>query len=141
MTRRFWPAAFAVAVLALYLLRLDPAAGLYVDDAWYMVLAKALAQGDGFALISSAAVPILPAFPPGFPMLLAPVFAINPHFPGNAMWLKAVSVAAMFGVGIATYLYLVRHRSAPTPLAAAVALITVLTPAFIFLATSGSGSV
>ena len=31
---------------ALYAARLDTAAGLYVDDAWYVVLAKAIAQGD-----------------------------------------------------------------------------------------------
>lgn len=136
MTRSLWTAAIAAAVFTLYILRLDSVAGLYVDDGWYVLLAKAVAQGDGYRLISSAAVAILPAFPPGFPMLLAPVFALNPNFPDNVLWLKAVSIAAMFGVGAMSYLFLVRYRETPRPLAAVVALITVLTPAFVFLATS-----
>jgi hypothetical protein len=41
MTRPVAALAAAVIVLAIYLLRLDPAAGLYVDDAWYIVLAQA----------------------------------------------------------------------------------------------------
>ena len=49
-----------------------PSAGLFTDDALFIVLAKSLAQGDGFRLISST-TPILPAYPPGFPMLLAPL--------------------------------------------------------------------
>ena len=136
MTRRLTTAAIIAAVAAVYLLRLDHAAGLYVDDAWYIVLAKALAGGDGYRLISSAATPILPAFPPGFALLLSPVFAIHPSYPGNLLWLKAVSIAAMLGVGIVTYLYLLRYRSTAAPHAAAVAVITALTPAFVFLATS-----
>jgi hypothetical protein len=136
MRRALWPAAVAAGVFALYLLRLDPAAGLYVDDGWYIVLAKALANGDGYALISSAATPILPAFPPGFPLLLAPVVAVSQEFPGNVPWLKAVSIAALIGVAIASYRFLVRYRGAAPWLAGAVAVLTALTPAFVFLATS-----
>ena len=54
-------AALAAAVTALYVARLDSTAGLVVDDAWYVVLATALAQGDGYRLVSSAVAPILPA--------------------------------------------------------------------------------
>lgn len=136
MTRALWLAAVAAGVCALYLLRLDPAAGLYVDDAYYVVLAKALVNGDGYALISSAATPILPAFPPGFPLLLAPVVAVTQQFPANVPWLKAVSIVAMGGVAAATYLFLIRDRGAPPWLAGAVALVAVVTPAFVFLATS-----
>lgn len=136
MTRPLGVAALVAGVSAIYVLRLDAAAGLFVDDAWYIVLAKSLAQGDGFRLISSATTPILPAFPPGFPMLLAPVLAVTPNFPDNVAALKAVSVVAMFGVAAVTYLHLVRHRSVPAPVATVVALIAVLMPAFVFLATS-----
>ena len=75
--------ARCAGVCAVYLLRLDAAAGLFVDDACYIVLAKSLAQGDGFRLISSATTPILPAFPPGFPMLLAPVVWREPELSGQ----------------------------------------------------------
>jgi hypothetical protein len=126
----------AIAAGAVYLLRLDPAVGLYVDDAWYIVLARALWQGDGFRLISSATTPILPAFPPGFPMILAPVAGLFPDFPANVIPLKLVSIAAMAGVGVASYHYVVRGYEAPRLVGAGVALITVLMPAFVFLATS-----
>jgi hypothetical protein len=128
--------AVAAAVLALYVLRLDSAAGLFVDDAWYIVLAKSLWQGDGFRLISSAVSPILPAFPPGFPLMLAPVFGIAGDFPANVVVFKTISILAMCGVVAATYIYMVRYRSAPMAVAAIVALITALMPAFVFLATS-----
>ena len=136
MKRTLVAAALVAGVSAVYVLRLDAAAGLFVDDAWYIVLAKSLVQGDGFRLISSATTPILPAFPPGFPMLLAPVLAVTPNFPDNVFALKAVSIVATFGVAVATYLHLVRHRFVPTLVATVVALITALMPAFVFLATS-----
>jgi hypothetical protein len=125
-----------MAVLAIYLLRLDPAAGLYVDDAWYIVLARALWQGDGFRLISSAATPILPAFPPGFAMILAPVVGMTAPFPDNVIALKAVSIVAMAGVGLGTYVYLSRFSAVPSQAAAVIAIATTLIPAFVFLTTS-----
>ena len=136
MTRALAVTAIIAAVLALYVLRLDHAAGLYVDDAWFIVLAKALAQQEGFALISSATGPILPAFPPGFPMLLAPLVWWSPDFPGHVPLLKSVSIAAMFGVGALSYFYLTRYRQVSSALAGAVAVLTVILPAFVFLATS-----
>jgi hypothetical protein len=128
--------AVGAAVLTIYLLRLDAAAGLYVDDAWYIVLAKALWQGDGFRLISSATTPILPAFPPGFAMLLAPVVGMTADFPDNVSALKAVSIVAMAGVGICSYVFLWRFSSVPQHVAAVIAVITTLIPAFVFLTTS-----
>jgi len=124
------------AVLAVYLLRLDRIAGLIVDDAWYVLLGKALAQGNGFRLISSAASPIQPVVPPGYPALLALVFTFNPGFPQNILWLKSVSVAAMLGTGLATGWYFLRDRRLQAPVAIALAAATALTPALVFLATS-----
>ena len=136
MTSRFWTAAIAAAVAVVYGLRLDRAAGLIVDDAWYILLAKALAQGDGYKLISSATAQILPVVPPAFPLVLAPVFFVNPQFPDNVLLLKAISIAAMFGVGVVFYRYLVRDRGIEVRLAASIAVVTVLTPGLVFLATS-----
>lgn len=135
MRRGLGVVALIAAVLAVYLLRLDRSAGLYSDDAFFIVLAKALAQGDGFKFISST-TPIQPAFPPGFPMLLAPLVWLSPNFPDNVLLLKSVSIAAMLAAGALTYLYLVRYRQTSTALAAIVAVLTVLLPAFVFLATS-----
>jgi len=136
VTRRLWAVAIAAVVAAIYLLRLDRAAGLVVDDAWYVVLAQALAQGDGFRLISSAVAPIVPVVPPGFPLVLAPVFLLSPRFPDNVFVLKAVSIAAMLGMGAAWYRHLVASRGIAAAPAAGIAVATVLTPGFVFLATS-----
>lgn len=135
--RRLWIAfAMTVAVLAVYLLRLDDVAGLYKDDAYYMVLAQSLAHGRGYALISAATAPILPGFPPGFALLLAPIFAVFPVYPDNLVWLKALSIAAMVGTGLLTFRYLHVYRDLGQGRAAAIAALTTLTPGLVFLATS-----
>ena len=128
--------AIGVALLALYVARLDEIAGLYVDDAYYIVLAQSVAHGTGYALTSSATTPILPSFPPGFALLLAPVVAVSPEFPGNVTALKFVSIAAMFGVAWLTYLYFNRERGMDRARAGTIATITAVLPGFVFLATS-----
>ena len=132
-------AAAAVVVLVVavvYLLRLDRVAGLVVDDAWYILLGQALSQGQGFRLTSSAVAEILPNVPPGFPFILSVLFRLNPHFPENVPLLKSVSIIAMAGVGLASFWYAVRCRRLPWQLGAAIAVAVVVTPAFVFLATS-----
>lgn len=136
MTRRIAGIAVMAIVAAVYVLRLDDTAGLYKDDAYYIVLARALADGQGYALINSAATPLLPAFPPGFALLLAPIVAVAPDFPDNVVWLKALSIAAMFAAGWLTFRYLHAYREIDRSRAAAIALLTTLTPGFVFLATS-----
>ena len=131
-----WAGVVALGILAVYQLRLNTVAGLMVDDAWYVVLAKALAQGQGFRLISSASTPIQPLYPPGFPALLSLVVRASPEFPGNVLLLKAVSVAAMLGVGVLTYIYLHAHRAFSREMAFLSAIAVTITPAFVFLATS-----
>ena len=123
-------------VLGIYVLRLNNVMGQMIDDAWYVVLGKSLADGTGFRLISSATVPIQPLYPPGFPAILSLVFRFGPGFPENIWLLKSVSIAAMVGVGLLTYLYLHRHRQLSTELAACAAVGVTMTPALVFLATS-----
>ena len=131
-------AGIAVAIAAaIYLLRLDDVAGLIVDDAFYIVLAKAIANGDGFRLISSAATPIMPAgVPPGFPALLSSVFLFAPGYPANLLLLKLISVIAALGVAVACWYDLTRHRGVAREDALLIAVAVVLTPALVFLATS-----
>ena len=49
MVRARWMALFAVVGLA-YLPRIDDVCGLFSDDAWYVLLARALATGEGYTL-------------------------------------------------------------------------------------------
>lgn len=127
--------ALVLATLSIYVLRLNGAAGLMVDDAFYVLLAKALAEGEGYRLINSGTTAMLPLYPPGFPAILSFAFHVAPRFPQNVWLLKSVSIAAMMGVGLLTYVY-VRHRHMARELAACVAVAVTITPAFVFLATS-----
>jgi hypothetical protein len=129
-------AAVILLVLAIYLLRLDRVVGLYGDDAWYVLLAKALATGQGYTLINSPSPNIMPLYPPGFSFLLSLVWRLAPQFPQNIWLLKAVSIVAMFGVGAVVYYYFVREYEQPKLVALGIAFVTVSSPAFAFLATS-----
>jgi hypothetical protein len=126
----------ALACVAVYLLRYDHVAGFTVDDAWYILLAKALAAGQGYTLINSPSPGITPFYPPGFPFLLALVFKVAPNFPQNVWLLKAVSVAAMFGLGLASFWYFTRRRGLSSWVAGAMASVVVLNPTLVFFATS-----
>lgn len=135
MKRLLAGVATLAVVIAVYGLRLDGTAGLYKDDAYYVVLARAIAEGRGYSLISSATAPVLPAFPPGFALLLTPIVAAVPDFADNVRWLKALSIIAMIATGVLTFQYF-RGRGISDGRAAAIAVITALTPGFVFLATS-----
>lgn len=119
---------------AVYWLRLDEVVGLFVDDGWYVLLAKALAEGHGYTLINSPSPGILPLYPPGFPWLLSLVVQLSPQFPQNLWLLKSVSVAAMLGVGLGSFL--LARRAVPTALAMGVGVAVVTMPGAVFLATS-----
>ncbi len=129
--------AVALAVsLAIYILRLDKVVGLIVDDAWYLLLAKALATGQGYTLINSPTAGIRPFYPPGFPSLLSIFYRLSPNFPENVWLLKSVSVAAMIGAGFIAFLYFNRQRKLPVYVAIALAFTATVYPPLVFLATS-----
>jgi hypothetical protein len=129
-------AAVMFVAACVYALRLDRIAGLTVDDAWYVLLGRALARGEGFRLVSSAATAIMPVVPPGFPAILAVIFRISPDFPQNVLLLKSVSIVAMLAAGPLTYYFFTQCRPLPWQLAVGIAAATMLTPGLVFLATS-----
>jgi hypothetical protein len=130
-------ATLILAGLALYILRVDDVAGLIGDDAWYVVLARGIAQGSGPYVISSAGTQFLSqVYPPGFPFILSLVMLVTAEYPANVALLKGVSIAGMIGAGLLTYRYAVRYRGLSPTIAALVAIATVITPALVFLATS-----
>jgi hypothetical protein len=128
--------ACLIFALSIYMLRLDNVAGLFVDDGWYILLAKSLATGQGYSLINSPSPGILPLYPPAFPFLLSIFYRISPAFPDNLWLLKSVSIAAMMGAGILAYRYFIRDRHLPAHLALGISVAAVLSPPLVFLATS-----
>ena len=122
--------------LAIYILRLDKVVGLIVDDAWYVLLAKSLATGQGYTLINSPTPGITPFYAPAFPALLSIFYRLSPNFPDNVWLLKSVSIAAMIGAGLIAFRYFNRQRALPTYVAFALAFATTIYPPLVFLATS-----
>ncbi|MBP6824130.1 MAG: hypothetical protein KA368_21460 [Acidobacteria bacterium] len=125
-----------IVCLLIYVLRLDRVVGLFVDDGWYILLAKSLATGHGYSLINSPTAGILPLYPPAYPFLLSLFYRILPDFPGNVWLLKSVSIAAMMGVGIIGYRYFVKERGLPPLVALGICVASVLSPPLVFMATS-----
>ncbi len=120
----------------IYFLRLNLVIGIGGDDAWYVLLAKSLATGQGFQLINSPVAGILPSYPPAFPFLLSVLLRCLPFVAENLWLLKLASIVAMLGVGAGTFAYMARVRKLPPLMAVTVTMVVVLMPAFVFLATS-----
>lgn len=133
-------AAGASLLIAIYALRLDRVVGLFVDDAWYALLAKSLATGQGYQLINSPSPGIMPVYPPVYSFLVSLAFRLWPSFPDNVLLLKSVSVLAMLGVACAAYRHFTRDREWPHWLSLLSALAVALTPGLVFLATSSTMS-
>ncbi|MBA3853427.1 MAG: hypothetical protein C0503_03370 [Gemmatimonas sp.] len=96
--------------------------GVFHDDAVYVLIAKALANGQGFVNPHLPGTPAAIHFPPMFPLLLAGVLKLAPAFPEGLAWIKFVNplllAAAAYGMtfGIITWL-------AVSPLAAALVVV------------------
>jgi glycosyl transferase family 87 len=137
MRRHAWAVLAAGAlVLAVYVLRLDYIVGIMGDDAWYALLGRTLSLGGGFLQPNTPTPGQLPYLPPGFALLLAPLWYIAPVFPTNVLVLKALSVAAMFATAGLTYAYCRAHREWPRQLSLIVAVVVALVPSLVFLTTS-----
>lgn len=137
MTKQTWALLAAGAlILAVYVLRLDRIVGIMGDDAWFALLGRTLARGDGFLQPNTPTPGLLPIMPPGFPLLLAPLWYIAPEFPANVLVLKALSVAAMLATVGLTYAYSRARTEWPRELALIVAVAVALVPSLVFLSTS-----
>lgn len=85
-------AAFVLVAFALglYLWRFESfQVGAYIDDARYITLAQSIVQGEGYGIVDSSRGLIQATYPVGFPLVLAPVYAL---FGSNFVVLKTVSL-------------------------------------------------
>ncbi len=86
----------ALGGLYFYLMRPD-VAGILYDDGMYLMSAKALASGHGYRLMGIEGQPYFYKYPPLYPLCLAALWLINPHFPANIVWLKAFNILLSLG--------------------------------------------
>jgi hypothetical protein len=89
--------------------------GMYHDDSIYLTCAKALAEGDGYKIISLPGEPWQTKYPIGFPATLSVLWRANPQFPANVPIFEWFQVAIALLAVTVTCLYLVRTRKT-TPL-------------------------
>jgi len=68
--------AIAASIIALY------PVGIFHDDGVYLILAKALANGDGYRYLNIPGAPVATHYPPLYPLLLALLWKLAP-FPEN----------------------------------------------------------
>jgi hypothetical protein len=92
--------------------------GVALDDAMYVILAKALATGQGYRWLNLPGAPPATHFPPGYPALLAVIWRVFPSFPANVLAFKVMN-AVLLAVAGAAIVVFARRRFDLSPLAAA----------------------
>lgn len=71
------------------------AVGVFHDDGVYVVLAKALASGEGYRYLNLPGAPLATHYPPGYPLLLAALWRISPNFPQNIGLFQIANAVAL----------------------------------------------
>ena len=118
---RVAPLVLGALALAVAVLTVTPwPVGVFQDDAIYVVLAKALATGEGFRMTNLPGAPHATHFPPGYPLLLAALWKLFPSFPDNIVVFKFTNALFLAGTAAFTYQF-ARTRCSLGPVAASVA--------------------
>ena len=116
-----WLTAALVLLAAIHAIEPLPI-GVFYDDAQYLVLAKALATGQGYRFINLPGAPLATHFPPGYPAFLALLWRIAPAFPENVALFKFANAVLLAAAGAFTGELARRALGLPRALAAAAAL-------------------
>jgi hypothetical protein len=101
VSRRFWAVTAFIGLLltaaAFWGAKRD-AFGLFHDDGVYAVVAKSLAQGDGYRIISLPGAPAQTKYPFLYSFLLSWLWWLEPDFPANIVALKVLNIAVLVGI-------------------------------------------
>lgn len=79
--------------------------GLFHDDGIYAVVAKALAQGDGYRIVSLPGEPAQTKYPFVYAALLALIWRLAPEFPASIVFLKSLNVVILLGIFFTSVVY------------------------------------
>jgi len=111
-----------IIAAAVYLTLIRPYSfGSYHDDGMYAVLAKSLASGQGYRVISLPSEPQQTKSPPLYPFLLSVIWRVLPNFPQNVPVLMFLSIVASIGFLFIAWRYLTDHGYA-TPVQALIVI-------------------
>jgi hypothetical protein len=110
--------------------------GAYHDDGIYVATAKALAEGQGYRIISLPNEPAQTKYPPLYPFVLSLIWRAYPQFPQNIILMMLGSVVATVGFLILTRRYLVKCEYGCPRQASIIVAMTALNWRTMILATS-----
>ena len=91
-----------------------PQLGRAHDDAIYLTVSKSLAKGTGYRVQNLPGAPVETKYPPVVIWLLAPMWWLNPHFPGNLPIASAIGWAIIPPFLFLTGVWLKRVGISPT---------------------------
>lgn len=74
--------------------------GVVADDSFYVILARAIASGEGYRYLNVPGHPAATHFPPGYPALLALVSLVAPAFPASVVAFKALNALFLAAASI-----------------------------------------
>ncbi|HWH78582.1 MAG TPA: hypothetical protein VNT76_14470, partial [Candidatus Binatus sp.] len=130
--QRFFPAPAIVIALLLAAAAFWGAnkqiLGLFHDDGIYTVVGKALANGDGYRIVSLPTAPAQSKYPILYSTLVAGLWALAPAFPQNIALLKSLNVAILVGIFILAVVYYRREAAVSTAGAIIFALVVCVNP-------------
>jgi hypothetical protein len=127
-------AAALVCAVAASLVAPYPA-GIFHDDGVYLVLAKALASGNGYRYLHLPGAPLATHYPPVYPVLLALLWMVAPRFPSNLTIILLANAALLGLVAWGSARYLIDRLEWPSLGATAFALVATLSLPLIQLTT------
>jgi len=84
--------------------------GVVADDSFYVILARALASGEGYRYLNVPGHPAGTHFPPGYPALLALLSFVLPAFPASVVGFKLLN-AVFLAVASVCVARLLRSRA------------------------------
>lgn len=134
--RAFAPllAAALVAAVAASIVAPYPV-GIFHDDGVYLVLAKAIASGNGYRYLHIPGAPFATHYPPAYPLFLALLSQLAPPFPQNLTFLLLANAALLGLVAWGSARFAIRQLGWPSVAATAFALVGTLSLPLIQLAT------
>ncbi|MGQ0643380.1 MAG: hypothetical protein ACT4P6_21755 [Gemmatimonadaceae bacterium] len=100
-------AAVAIAASAMSVTSLP--AGVFQDDGMYVVLARSIAEGEGYRFTNLPNAPHGVHYPPLYPLWLALLWKLAPSFPANVQLFKLAN-SLLLGVGAVGAFVLARRR-------------------------------
>ncbi|MGH7545941.1 MAG: hypothetical protein ACREKI_07155, partial [Gemmatimonadota bacterium] len=112
--------AAAVTLLVQVWAATDAPVGVFYDDGLYVLLARALAEGEGYRYLNLPGAPAAVHYPPAYPFVLSWLWRWGPAFPAVVPWMKALNAVCMAGAAGSITLYLARRLDLPPVWAAAV---------------------